>query len=118
MKPNCQLLSSFMAMILIKMELEIHLQLFSANFPEDPNVTFKVIREHFQNLSRGMRSHMSSVVRVMKLILVCAATHATSECSFSATRRVKTYLQCTMSQQRLNNIMVIFTKIKLTSLIL
>ena len=42
-----------------------------------------------------------------KLILVAAATNATSERSFSAMRRVKTYLRSTMGQVRTNNIMVL-----------
>lgn len=35
------------------------------------------------------------------------ATNATSERSFSALRRVKTYLRNTMSQQRMNNLMLL-----------
>ena len=35
------------------------------------------------------------------------ATNATSERSFSALRRVKNYLRSTMTQQRLNNLMVL-----------
>ena len=35
------------------------------------------------------------------------ASNATSERSFSALRRVKTYLRSTMGQQRLNNLMVL-----------
>jgi len=36
------------------------------------------------------------------------ATNATSERSFSALRRIKSYLCSTMSQQRLNNLMLIY----------
>ena len=43
----------------------------------------------------------------MQLILVMPATNATSERSFSALRRVKNYLRSTMTQQRLNNLMVL-----------
>ena len=35
------------------------------------------------------------------------ATNATSECSFSALRRVKTYLRSTMMQERLNHLLVL-----------
>ena len=37
----------------------------------------------------------------MKLLLVMPATNATLERSFSALRRIKSYLQATMSQERL-----------------
>ena len=43
----------------------------------------------------------------MLLLLVMPATNAQSERSFSAVRRIKTYLRSTMTQQRLNNLMVL-----------
>ena len=36
------------------------------------------------------------------------ATNATSERSFSALRRVKNYLRSTMTQSRLNNLMILY----------
>ena len=54
-----------------------------------------------------MKALLSQVIRMTKLVLVAAATNATSERSFSALRRAKSYLQSTMGQQRLNNIMVL-----------
>ena len=42
-----------------------------------------------------------------KLILVMPATNSTSERSFSAIRRVKSYLHSTMLQERLNSLMLI-----------
>ena len=50
----------------------------------------------------------------MKLLLVMPATNATSERSFSALRRVKTYLRSSMSQMRLNNLMVLHVHKDLT----
>ena len=43
----------------------------------------------------------------MKLVLVMPATNATSERSFSAMRRVKSYLRLTMGQERLNYLMTL-----------
>ena len=43
----------------------------------------------------------------MQLLLVMPATNASSERSFSALRRVKTYLRTTMTQERLNHMMVL-----------
>ncbi|KAI0207300.1 hypothetical protein LSAT2_008046, partial [Lamellibrachia satsuma] len=43
-----------------------------------------------------------------KLILVMPATNATSERSFSALRRVKTYSRTTKTQARLNHLMLLY----------
>ncbi len=64
-------------------------------------------REYFKSLSIAQRDLLSQVCRVQQLILVMPATNATSERSFSALRRVKSYLRSTMGQQRLNNLMVL-----------
>ena len=50
---------------------------------------------------------MSQVGKLVRLLLVMPATNAESERSFSAVRRIKTYLRSTMSQQRLNHLMVL-----------
>ena len=50
---------------------------------------------------------MSQVSKLVKLLLVMPATNAQSERSFSAVRRVKMYLRATMSQQRLNHLMLL-----------
>lgn len=50
-------------------------------------------------LSVTQRTAFSGVWSLLKLLLVLPATNATSERSFSALRRVKTYLRSTMTQQ-------------------
>ncbi len=47
------------------------------------------------------------VSKLFKLLLVLPATNATSERSFGALQRVKSYLRSTMSQSRLNHLMVL-----------
>ena len=47
------------------------------------------------------------VCTLIKLILVMPATNAASERSFSAMRRVKSYLRTTMTQGRLNHLMLL-----------
>ena len=49
----------------------------------------------------------SEIATVVKLLLVMPATNALSERSFSALRRIKNYLRSTMTQKRLNNLMVL-----------
>ena len=50
---------------------------------------------------------MSQVVILAKLLLVMPATNAVSERSFSALKRVKTYLRGSMKDKRLNNLMIL-----------
>ena len=49
------------------------------------------------------------------LILVMPATNAISERLFSALRRIKSYLRASMSQERLNHIMVLYVHKHLNS---
>ena len=49
----------------------------------------------------------SEVWKVAHLVLIMPATNAAGERSFSAMRRLKTYLRSTMQQSRLNNIMLL-----------
>ena len=53
------------------------------------------------------RPLLSEVEKLVSLLLTLPATNAVSERSFSALRRVKTYLRSTMKQSRLNSIMVL-----------
>ena len=57
---------------------------------------------------------MSAVCKLLSLVLVMPATNAVSERSFSCLRRLKSYLRSTMSQSRLNNVMVLHVHKNLT----
>ena len=57
---------------------------------------------------------MSEVCTVASLILVMPASNAVSERSFSSLRRLKSYLRSTMTQERLNNILVLHVHNDLT----
>ena len=65
------------------------------------------IRKHIQAMSSAEQLLISQVLTVLHLLLVMPATNASSERSFSALRRVKTYLRSTMSQDRLNHIILL-----------
>ena len=58
----------------------------------------------FRSCTPGQLEVMSQVSKLVRLLLVMPATNATSEKSFSALLRIKTYLRSTMSQQRLNHL--------------
>ena len=85
--------------------LRIQLQTLSTNLGTD--VSLGNVVKYLQGLPKVGRSLYSEVITLVKLILVMPASNATSERSFSALRRVKTYLRSTMTQCRLNNLMVL-----------
>ena len=58
-------------------------------------------------LSKNQRMLLSSVCRLFQLLTILPATNATSEKSYSALRRIKSYLRSTMTQARLNHLMVL-----------
>ena len=90
-------------------DLETQLEVFS-NMDINvgsPSITFHDVHEHFKSLNPGQLSFIAQVVKVVKLVLLMPATNAVSERSASAVRRLKTYLRSTMTQCRLNNVMVL-----------
>jgi hypothetical protein len=87
--------------------LKTQLELFGKSIPGITEINFTDVLKYLKSLHVGMKRMLSEVFRLAKLILVCPATNATSERSFSALRRAKSYLQSTMKQMRLNNIMVL-----------
>ena len=67
-----------------------------------------------RSLSQAEKELLSEVLTLTKLVLVPPATNAVSERSFSALRRVKTFLRSTMNQDRLNHLMVLHVHKMLT----
>ena len=74
---------------------------------DDMELTIHNLVELLSKLSPAQRTAYSNVWILLKLLLVMPATNATSERSFSALRRIKTYLRTTMIQMRLNSLMVL-----------
>ena len=69
--------------------------------------TFHDVRKAVQKLRTPVMGLISQFIKVVKLIIVMPATNAVSERSFSAMRRLLTYLRSSMSKNRLNNSMVL-----------
>ena len=82
------------------------LQILSTTAPEGISNIFDVI-SYLQSLSYAEKELIKEVCILAKLIIVMPATNSSSERSFSAMRRVKSYLRSTMSQERLNNLMIL-----------
>lgn len=68
---------------------------------------FHSIPSYFKTLTNQQKEYFSEVNKLLKLILVMPATNATSERSFSALRRLKTWLRTTLTQERLNWCMIL-----------
>ena len=60
-----------------------------------------------QSLDSSCRKLLSEISTLGKLLLVMPATNAVSERSFSALKRVKTYLRSTTGDHRLNHLMML-----------
>ena len=60
-----------------------------------------------KGLSKGQKLLIDEVVKFLKLVIVMPTTNAVSKRSFSAMRRLYTYLRTNMSQNRLKNMMVL-----------
>ena len=87
--------------------LETQLTVLSYNYAENASDSIMDIVNHLKNMSPAQKSLLSQVFQLVKLILVMPATNAVSERTLSALHRVKTYLRSTMSQARLNHLMLL-----------
>lgn len=95
--------------------LKTQLETFTANFTDqDTRITLADVTEFFRSKTSAQRSLLSEACKLFQLLLVMPATNAVSERSFSALRRVKSYLRSTMKQDRLNHIMTLHIHRNLT----
>jgi hypothetical protein len=58
-------------------------------------------------MTPSLRAIYSEVETLVKILMTMPATNASSERTFSALRRIKTYLRNTMSQARQNSLMTL-----------
>ncbi len=93
--------------------LQLQLQILVSTVPEDIHTIMEVL-SYLKEMPASEKELINEVVKLAKLILVMPATNSTSERSFSALRRLKTYLRSTMTQQRLNNLMILHVHKELT----
>ena len=90
-----------------KVRLETQLTMVESLCSEFDNPCFSDILEKFKSLPSAKQNHFSEVVILLRLVLVMPATNAVSERSASALHLIKTYLRSSMSQLRMNNLMVL-----------
>ncbi len=73
----------------------------------EQQLNLRDIVAYLKGFSAAERVIFSEVVTLVRILLVNPATNAISERSFSAMRRLKTYLRSTMGQRRLNATMLL-----------
>ena len=86
--------------------------LYDTEVAADVKPSVNSIKTALLALSTMQRKLLGAVVRLFQLLVTLPATNATSERSFSALRRIKSYLRSTMSQVRLNHLMILHYIIK------
>ncbi len=77
--------------------------------PHHPPDSFFYIRDHIRGYSNAHRDILEHVLKVLQLVMVMPVTNTTSERSFSALcqYRVKNDLRAPMTQERLNNLLIL-----------
>ena len=100
-------------------ELQLQLELFAQMDvqPARQTITFSDIHQYFKSLPTPQLSLVCEVAHLVKFVLLMPATNAVSERSASAMRRIKTYLRTTMTQRRLNYLMILHIHKHLTDTI-
>ena len=68
--------------------------------------TVEQARVHMRGMCSEVCTLFTSVEQLIRLLLVCPASSCSAERSFSALRRLKTWLRNTMTQKRLNSVVV------------
>ncbi|KAI6658174.1 Zinc finger MYM-type protein 1-like [Oopsacas minuta] len=86
-----------------KCSLQMQLEIFKHNYKPD---TLSDAKLSYRSMTPEVRSLFPQVVVLLKLLLVCPVSSCECECSFSALRRLKTWLRATMTQHRLNCVSV------------
>ena len=89
----------------LKTQLQVFSQTAASKFDKRANIADVI--EFFKDLSPAQQEYLSELCILLKLLLVMPASNAASERSFSALRRVKSYLRATVAQSRLNHLMVL-----------
>ena len=83
--------------------LAVQLAMFKLQFSYQ---TLHEAKARLQGMTTEVRTMFSEVEQLVRLMLLCPVSSCEAERSFSCLRRLKTWLRSTMTQQRLNSIIV------------
>lgn len=83
--------------------LPIQLEMFKQTYKAESLHEAKVA---YRSMEHAVRLLFPQVLVVLKLLLVCPVSSCECERSFSALRRLKTWLRTTMTQRRINHVSI------------
>ena len=83
--------------------LAVQLEMFHASYKVE--TLFKA-QQTIQAMCQEVRNLFPAVEQLIRLMLICPVTSCTAERSFSALRRMKTWLRSTMTESRLNSVII------------
>ena len=84
--------------------MQLHMFLSLPELKNSTNLTLDGCVQALKKMVPEMRAMFPNVESLVRLLIVNPASSATAERSFSALRRLKTYLRATCGQQQLNNL--------------
>ena len=87
--------------------LEAQLEIFKVLVKDDELNCFDDTLVYIKKLPEPEKSMINEIVTICKFLLVNPATSEADERSFSAVRRLKTWLRSTMTQDRFSNLTVL-----------
>ena len=82
----------------------------------DSDITIRAIPDLFAGSSVAARM-MPDVEKLLRIYLTVSVTTATAERTFSVLRRLINYLRATMSQERLNNLLLLHIHVDRTDIL-
>jgi hypothetical protein len=86
--------------------LPIQLEMFHLSYQVE---TLADARRTIQAMGQEVRNLFPAVQQLIRLMLICPVTSCSAETSFSALRRLKTWLRSTMTEHRLNSVILCHT---------
>ena len=97
-------------------QLHLCADLISQELPTVKKVTSVRTICDAMNSNRVYKTMLSQIHKLLRLYLTIPFMSATSERSFSGLKRVFTYVRSTMTEQRLNNCLIMYTHKHLTDI--
>ena len=91
----------------LESQLKVLRTLYLEKVDNDQQLSFRVVKQLLQGLSQLQRPLLDMVYKVFELLLIMPATNSISEMSFSALKTIKTYLSSTISQSRINQLVLL-----------